>query len=100
MRVVLVLLHSPRLQHPEEWTHRPFLFALISIQYPVTNIQLVPMSLLIGAFENKAGALESFVSLHGTLLLASVASMTLILERHVLRDGESPLTSVILSGCY
>ena len=80
MRVVVVLLPSPRLQLPKEWTHRPFRFTLISIQYPANNIQLVPMSLLIGAFEGEAETLETFVSLSCALsqliLLAYVASMT------------------------
>ena len=140
LSVVIAFLHSPRLQHPQESNHRPFLFALITVQYPATNIEytlykvficsvgrvsfasskflaaasrdsktvlytlyilpLVPLSLLIGAFQGEAETLETFQSLSGALLLASVASMTWILERRFLRHGKSPLTLDILRGAY
>ena len=47
LSVILVLLHSPRLQHPKESNHRPFLFTLIGVQYPATIIQYTLFTMFI-----------------------------------------------------
>ena len=63
-------------------------------------LPIVLLSLLIRAFEGEAVTLETFVSLCGELLLEYVASMTCMLERRFLRDGESLLTSDIYEVHY
>ena len=47
-----------------------------TVLYNLYILPLVPLSLLIGAFEGEAETLETYVSVSGELLLASVASMT------------------------
>ena len=72
-----------------------------TVLYTLYILPLVPLSLLIGAFQGEAETLETFVPLSGALLLASVALMMWILGRRLLRDGKSPLTSDILRrACY
>ena len=58
-----------------------------TVLYTLYVVAIEPMSLLIGALEGEEETFEKFVSLSGALLLASVASMTWILERRFLWDG-------------
>ena len=127
LSVVIAFLHSSRLQHPEEWNHRPYTSPFYPYQCPVSNthyniymisrynrqilflyviqilscrISWLESCLVHLAISAAVETSETFVSLTGPLLLASVAPMTWILQRRFLRDGKSPLTSDILPGTY